>query len=914
MQWNCQGLRAKYEELKILINEISPVAICLQETMLDNHTPCPREYASYRTTYDPDVGSHGGCIIYVRQDVPCIPVNIASNLQVVAVQIDLGRRYTLCSIYLPPNEAVAYEDLTNLLEQLPRPFLLLGDVNGRHPLWGDTVSNTKGNLFNSLIENEDIGIFNTGEPTHYHIQTGTLSCIDLSLGSSNCIVDFTWKTTDWFSSDHVPIILSLNDGTPMQGSPRWCLDKADWCLFKELSKIPVKVEEIPSVNESIDILNGTLYSAGVDSIPRTTGSFHRRPVPWWTDELKVLHRATRTALTRCRRRRTAENVVEYKQCRAKFRRAIKFARQYSWAKFVSSVNSKTPQSRVWKKIRKIVGKYAPSSPPVLKINGAYITNAEAVSNIFAEHFADVSKKSEHSPHYHYRIRDESKILDFTSNREESYNLPFTVDEFEAALANSRDTAPGPDDIPYAMIRHVSDVTKAFIIDIINRIWSESNYPDAWEIATVLPFLKVGKDRFVPSSYRPIALTSCLAKLMERMVNTRLVWFLERNNIISPAQSGFRRMKSTTDALLRLESSICESFASKQHHVTVFFDLEKAYDTAWRYGILKTIHEYGLRGKLPLFIKIFLAKRYFKVKVGNTLSRAKCQEEGVPQGCVLSVTLFALAINGITSVVPPGVMYSLFVDDFSISFSAVRMASIERKLQLTINKIVEWAEKNGFRFSTSKTVTVHFCRIRGIHPDPDLFLKGQRIPCVDETRFLGLTFDRRMTWVPHLKFVKTKCIEALKILRVLSHTTWGSDRKTLLKLHKSLILSKLLYGCEIYSSATQKHLKILDAVHHEGIRLSTGAFKSSPVQSLLVEAGELPLELHFQKAQLRLWYRLQRTPESLAFKVVNKEEFSVFYESHPRSVRHFGYRTKQILSQLSLSRGFIYSISFSVTPP
>ena len=84
---------------------------------------------------------------------------------------------------------------------------------------------------------------------------------------------------------------------------------------------------------------------------------------------------------------------------------------------------------------------------------------------------------------------------------------------------------------------------------------------------------------------------------------------------------------------------------------MFFDLEKAYDTAWRFGILRTIHESGLRGELPKFIRAFVANRKFKVKVGNTFSTLHNQEEGVPQGSVLSVTLFALAINGIASVIP-----------------------------------------------------------------------------------------------------------------------------------------------------------------------------------------------------------------------------------------------------------------------
>ena len=156
-------------------------------------------------------------------------------------------------------------------------------------------------------------------------------------------------------------------------------------------------------------------------------------------------------------------------------------------------------------------------------------------------------------------------------------------------------------------------------------------------------------------------------------------------------------------------------------VTIFFDIEKVYDTTWRHGILKVLHECFLRGELQLFIKAFLSNRKFRIRIGTTLSEIRTQEEGVPQGCVLSVTLFALAINGISKVIPPEIMHSLFVDDLSISFAASRMAVAERKLQLALDQIVSWAERHGFKFSDSKTVVMHFCRIRRVHPDPDIFL-------------------------------------------------------------------------------------------------------------------------------------------------------------------------------------------------
>ena len=107
------------------------------------------------------------------------------------------------------------------------------------------------------------------------------------------------------------------------------------------------------------------------------------------------------------------------------------------------------------------------------------------------------------------------------------------------------------------------------------MFENSEFPSNWEMALVLAFLKPGKDPTLPSSYQPIAPTSCLCKLMERMVNTRLVWFLERTEVLSSSQCGFCHMHSFIDVLICLENAICKVFVSKQHHITVsFFILKK----------------------------------------------------------------------------------------------------------------------------------------------------------------------------------------------------------------------------------------------------------------------------------------------------------------------------------------------------
>ena len=103
-----------------------------------------------------------------------------------------------------------------------------------------------------------------------------------------------------------------------------------------------------------------------------------------------------------------------------------------------------------------------------------------------------------------------------------------------------------------------------------------------------------------------------------MINDRLVWYLESSSLITEAQSGFRKTRSTMDHLVRFETFVREGFLNREHVASIFLDLEKAYDTTWKYGIMKHLHDMDLRGRLPHFIKNFVSERKFCVRVGTSL--------------------------------------------------------------------------------------------------------------------------------------------------------------------------------------------------------------------------------------------------------------------------------------------------------
>ena len=228
-----------------------------------------------------------------------------------------------------------------------------------------------------------------------------------------------------------------------------------------------------------------------------------------------------------------------------------------------------------------------------------------------------------------------------------------------------------------------------------------------------------------------------------------------------------------------------------------------------------------------------------------------------------------------------------------------MATIERQLQQNLNKIENWATSNGFKFSKRKTQCVHFCQLRKQHDDPVLHLYGSPIPVVEESKFLGILFDRKLSFIPHIKYLKAKCLKALNLLKVLSHTSWGADRTTLLKLYRSLVGSKLDYGCIIYGSARKSYLQMLDPIHNQGLRLALGAFRTSPVASLYVEADEPSLYSRREKLSLQYAVRLAANPSNPAHEVTFPPNYVNLYEQKPKAIKSFGIRISPLLESANI---------------
>jgi len=908
IQWNCQGLRNKKDELAEIIRIHKPALVSLQETKLRVDTNfCISNYNFIRSEGHFNYTPHGGVAILVHESVPYSEVELNTTLQAVAVTVHLEQTVTVCSVYISRSHVLNETNLVGLLNQLPSPYVVMGDFNGYNQLWGSNRTDGRGRIIEAVINRLQINILNDGAPTRiaYHAETA----IDLTLCSPVLTPILQWSVdSSPGDSDHCPILITLmsNIRFNTQYESRMNFKKADWQKYQNSrvwNDLPNDIDTMEN-GYIIEDLYHRFDGAVKDAVPTyKVTKFY--PKPWWSNELKESKKERERMYQRYRSNTTENNFINWKKARAIHKAKIVKHKKDSWIKLASTFQKNTPTAVVYENIRKIKGK-TQRKINMLRDGAVVFSSASDIANRFSEHFYISSSNNNYSTIFkQYKIIQEHTKLNFFSNNSEIYNSPFTVIELEETIKQSRSSSMGTDKVSYDMIQKMPPHAKEYCVGVFNKFWRSSFFPSKWRESIIVPFLKPGKDSSKPENYRPISLTSSLCKTLERMVNNRLTTFMEMNGVLNPVQCGGLRNRSTEDHLIRMETEIRKAFFKNEHYISVFFDIEKAYDTAWRYGIMRDLHRMGLRGNLPKFIEEFLNDRTFKVRIGECLSGSKVLEAGIPQGSVLSPTLFIIKMNSLTDVIPKEVGYhtSLYVDDLQVAFHHQDLNHIKIKLQHAIDKIVHWADYSGFRLSVPKTKAIHFSIIPGLFSSPDLNINNQRLEYSENAKFLGLVWDHKLTWRPQITSLKVKCIKLLGLLRSVTSQHWGADQSTLLQLYRSLIRSKLDYGCITYNSASKTDLKVLDSVANDAIRLATGAFKSTPVDSLQVLANEMPLHLRRDTLTLKYFYKVKSQLNNPAFKQAIPTNYNILYRNK-NLAKPFPFRAHSLIDEFDMKKNII----------
>ena len=481
----------------------------------------------------------------------------------------------------------------------------------------------------------------------------------------------------------------------------------------------------------------------------------------------------------------------------------------------------------------------PKSPQIVLEHEGKLCAGKQAANILIKQYAETSDLQ--VPTDRKRETRKEQHASPVHKEEPTMNSPFVTKELEDALTMLKlRKAPGPDNITNEMLLHLGPCSKKKLLQLFNDGWRTGTAPQVWREAIMIPILKRGKDKSKAESYRPISLISCVGKLMERLINTRLVWYLEEKKHITPEQAAFRQDRSTENQITYIAQAIEHAFQDKKHTLAVWIDLEKAFDKVWKEGLKLKLHQCGVAGRMFKWIGQYMHNRKAKVQLKQHLSKKRTLRQGVPQGGVLSPTLFLIFIRDILHRMPKNIQGAIYADDLALWCNEEYITTANYRLQQALQVIESWAQSWLVKVNEKKTTFTIFSLSNQKH-SVHLKLNGQTLHQEDTPTYLGVTLDRRLTWKNQLQKNQARAKIRLALMKKLSCTEWGADQNVLKKLYVGRIRPVLEYGMAASSTAAKSNTCKLSRVQHQAMRMMTGAMRSTPISAMETVTGLQPLE-------------------------------------------------------------------------
>ena len=343
-----------------------------------------------------------------------------------------------------------------------------------------------------------------------------------------------------------------------------------------------------------------------------------------------------------------------------------------------------------------------------------------------------------------------------------------------------------------MLKHLPRSGMDFLLYIFKLSWFSHSFPSIWKTSSIIPIHKMRITLDSPASFQPIFLTSCVSKLFERIILSRLIFFLESNFIVSPRQAGFRPGRSTLDQILYLSQSISDGFNKPRPGswtILCTINFSKAFDSVWHPALFHKLISAGLPSCFVRWTPFFHSDRRTCVVYQNHKSRPFRVHRGVPQGSVLGPVLFSLFINDLPASLLSSISCSLYADDLAIWSSSPSVPTAVEATQGAPFRLERWSEYWCLPLNPRKCEASFF----SVDPhqanlQPNLLLLGSRL-CFNPTpTFLGVTFDRTLSFSKHVSSLKAKFFPRLKASRCICACSWGPSKEPL-----SLFCINLFFG-------------------------------------------------------------------------------------------------------------------------
>lgn len=384
--------------------------------------------------------------------------------------------------------------------------------------------------------------------------------------------------------------------------------------------------------------------------------------------------------------------------------------------------------------------------------------------------------------------------------------PFEIESIINSLKT--ESAVGWDKIPTRFLKLAKPVLVPLLVCLGNLIFDQGIFPRDLKRSIIHPIYKSG-DRGDINNYRPISVLPVVSKIMEKLINSRLLGFLNTFGILSKNQYGFRTGINTESAISDLTRNITTHLDNRKKALCIFLDLKKAFDTVSIPTLLYKLNRIGIRGTFLTLLTDYLQDRSNIVKLDNySYSDVNNSNNyGVPQGSVLGPTLFLIYINDLTNLkLANGCVFS-YADDTALLFHGDSWPKVFAVAETGLTKVMDWLNLNLLSLNMTKTNYITFSIRDSTQPDSDFTITAHtcnknvlnscncyKLERVNHTKYLGVILDKNLSWYPQLDVVANR---ARKFIWLFKHLREIADKELIIYIYMSLVQSLLLYCIPIW---------------------------------------------------------------------------------------------------------------------
>jgi len=549
---------------------------------------------------------------------------------------------------------------------------------------------------------------------------------------------------------------------------------------------------------------GELYNIAFPVITVKLTRKNTKREPWMTTGLLNSSNTKNKLMLKKIKNPTEQNIYKYKCYIKIYNKTLRYAKKTYYEQIFreNSSNSK----RTWKILNETIKKHNPSPDFSSKfmINGAEIEDPNTIAQEFNKYFANIGKQVNNSvPHTHKHYTDF-----LTGQNNNNFFLhPVTPDELITFASKMKPkTSSGFDGIQMKLIKTVIEFIKVPLCHIFNQSFVKGTVPRQMKKAKIVPIYKSGKKNLF-NNYRPISLLPAFSKLLEKLVCSRLMYFLDKYKLLYNHQYGFRKYHSTIHPIIHLLNHISENNdkATKDKTIGVFLDLSKAFDTIPHTALIRKLEYYGIRGIANNWFRSYLTDRKQFMEFKSCKSEDQSIECGVPQGSILGPILFIIFINDLHKASSLNIIS--FADDTTVYTSGNNINETIRTTNIELEKIFEWFCANKMQLNTNKSKFSIFGPMQTRLPNVlnDICINNQIITrtgnnCQEKAvKFLGVYLDENLTWNTHVDYISKKISQSLFAIHRVKDIL---PQIALKSLYYALIHSHLTYAVTLWGNSNQ----------------------------------------------------------------------------------------------------------------